>query len=102
MSAEQLVQRLLAMEAQIDSQRLRTGYITDDEWERLSDAIGLLSEMPIFIEDSANISIAEMRSKARRLHMEQGLGFIVIDYLQLMQGGIRRTACRRSPRSRGR
>jgi len=86
MSAEQLVQRLLAMEAQIDSQRLRTGYIAEDEWERLSDAIGLLSEIPLFIEDSANISIAEMRSKARRLAMEQGLGLLVIDYLQLMQG----------------
>ena len=86
MSAEQLVQRLLAMEAQIDSQRLRTGYISEDEWDRLSDAIGLLSEMPVFIEDSANISIAEMRSKARRLYMEQGLGLIVVDYLQLMQG----------------
>jgi replicative DNA helicase len=86
MSAEQLVQRLLSMQAQIDSQHLRTGYITDDEWGRLGEAIGQLSEVPIFIEDSAIISISEMRSKARRLHMEQGLGLIVIDYLQLMQG----------------
>lgn len=89
MSAEQLVQRLLAMQAQIDSQHLRTGYISEDEWERLSDAIGLMSEVPLFIEDSANISVTEMRSKARRLHMEQGLGLIVVDYLQLMQGGNR-------------
>ena len=87
MSAEQLVQRLLAMEAQIDSQHLRTGYISDDEWDRLGAAIGQISDIPIFIEDSANISLSEMRSKARRLHMEQGLGLIVIDYLQLMQGG---------------
>jgi replicative DNA helicase len=86
MSAEQLVQRLLSMEAQIDSQRLRTGYISEDEWDRLSDAIGRLSEVPMYIEDSANVSIAEMRSKARRLAMEQSLDLIVIDYLQLMQG----------------
>ncbi len=86
MSAEQLVQRLLAMEAQIDSQHLRTGYITDDEWDRLGEAVGQLSDIPMFLEDSANISLSEMRSKARRLHMEQGLGLIVIDYLQLMQG----------------
>ncbi len=86
MSAEQVVQRLLAMEAQIDSQHLRTGYISEDEWDRLAEAIGLLSEAPLYIEDSANISVAEMRSKARRLSMEQGLGLIVVDYLQLMQG----------------
>jgi replicative DNA helicase len=86
MSAEQLVQRLLAMEAQIDSQHLRTGYISDDEWIRLGEAIGQLSEVPIYIDDTPNISITEMRSKARRLHMEQGLGLVVVDYLQLMQG----------------
>ena len=86
MSAEQLVQRLLSMEAQIDSQRLRTGYIADDEWGRLNEALGSLSEIPIYIEDSANITIAEMRSKARRLHMERGLDLIIVDYLQLMSG----------------
>lgn len=86
MSGEQLVQRLLAMEAQIDSQNLRTGYISDHEWDSLSEAIGLLSEAPLYIEDSANISISEMRSKARRLSMEQGLELIIVDYLQLMRG----------------
>lgn len=86
MSAEQLVQRILSMEAQIDSQHLRTGYISDDEWIRLGEAIGQLSEVPIYIDDTPNISITEMRSKSRRLHMEQGLGLIVLDYLQLMQG----------------
>lgn len=89
MSGEQLVQRLLAMEAQIDSQRLRTGYITEDEWGSLTEAIGVLSEIPIYIEDSPNITIAEMRSKARRLHMERGLDLLIVDYLQLMQGGSR-------------
>lgn len=89
MSAEQLVQRLLSMEAQIDSQHLRTGYISDDEWVRLGEAIGQLSEVPLFVDDTANISLAEMRSKTRRLHMEQGLGLVVVDYLQLMQGSSR-------------
>jgi replicative DNA helicase len=86
MSSEQLVQRLLSMEAKIDSQRLRTGYIADDEWGRLNEGMGVLSSLPIYFEDSANISIAEMRSKARRLHMERGLDLIIVDYLQLMQG----------------
>lgn len=88
MSKEQLVQRLLSSEAQIESQRLRTGRITQNEWEPLSRAIGELSEMPIFIDDTPNITVTEMRSQARRLQAEQKkeMGLILIDYLQLMEG----------------
>lgn len=89
MSKEQLVQRLLASEAGIESSYLRTGRISQTQWEPLSRAIGMLSEMPIFIDDTPNITISQMRSQARRLQAEQStdLGLIVIDYLQLMEGG---------------
>ncbi|MBW4575118.1 MAG: replicative DNA helicase [Aphanothece sp. CMT-3BRIN-NPC111] len=89
MSKEQLVQRLLSTEAKIESNRLRAGRITQNEWESLSSAIGILSELPIFIDDTANITMAQMRSQARRLQAEQGgkLGLILLDYLQLMEGG---------------
>ncbi|MBK1989723.1 replicative DNA helicase [Sphaerospermopsis aphanizomenoides BCCUSP55] len=88
MSKEQLVQRLLASEAQIESSYLRTGRISQTQWEPLSRAIGMLSEMPIFIDDTPNITVTQMRSQARRLQAEQNaeLGLIVIDYLQLMEG----------------
>jgi len=89
MSKEQLVQRLLASEAGIESNYLRSGRISQNQWEYLSRAIGNLSELPIFIDDSANISVTEMRSQARRLQAENGgeLGLVLIDYLQLMEGG---------------
>ncbi|MEA5553165.1 replicative DNA helicase [Anabaena cylindrica UHCC 0172] len=89
MSKEQLVQRLLASEAGIESGYLRSGRISQTQWEPLSRAIGMLSEMPIFIDDTANITVTQMRSQARRLQAEQNteLGLIVIDYLQLMEGG---------------
>ncbi|MDF5720371.1 MAG: replicative DNA helicase [Rhizonema sp. PD37] len=89
MSKEQLVQRLLASEAGIETGYLRTGRISQTQWEPLSRAIGMLSEMPIFIDDTPNITVTEMRSQARRLQAEAGteLGLIVIDYLQLMEGG---------------
>ncbi len=88
MSKEQLVQRLLASEAGIETGYLRTGRISQTQWEPLSRAIGMLSEMPIFIDDTPNITVTEMRSQARRLQAEAGteLGLIVIDYLQLMEG----------------
>ena len=88
MSKEQLVQRLLASEAGIESGYLRSGRIAQTQWEPLSRAIGILSEMPIFIDDTPNITVTEMRSQARRLQAEAGtdLGLIVIDYLQLMEG----------------
>ena len=88
MSKEQLVQRLLASEAGIESNRLRAGRVSQNEWEPLSRAIGMLSEMAIFIDDTPNITVTEMRSQARRLQAEQGgaMGLILLDYLQLMEG----------------
>lgn len=88
MSKEQLVQRLLSMDAGVDQQRLRTGWIEDDEWERLIYSMGKLSEANIWIEDTAGISTTEMRSKARRLQAEHGVDLIIVDYLQLMQSNI--------------
>ncbi|MGD1703356.1 replicative DNA helicase [Dapis sp. BLCC M229] len=88
MSKEQLVLRLLASEARIESNRLRSGRISQNEWEPLTSAIGTLSEMPIFIDDTPNITVNEIRSKTRQLQSEQGgaLGLILLDYLQLMEG----------------
>ncbi|MDY7005218.1 MAG: DnaB-like helicase C-terminal domain-containing protein [Cyanobacteriota bacterium] len=87
MSKEQLVLRLLASEARIESNRLRSGRISQSEWEPLTSAIGTLAEMPIFIDDTANITVNEIRSKVRQLQSEQGgaLGLILLDYLQLME-----------------
>lgn len=89
MSKEQLVQRLLASEVRIESGRLRAGRVSQQEWEPLGHAISSLSQVPIFIDDTPNISVTEIRSKARRLQAEQGgvLGLILLDYLQLMDGG---------------
>jgi len=86
MSKEQLVARLLSMDAGVDQSRLRTGYLDDDEWERISDAVGRLSEANIYIDDTPAITLVEMRSKARRLMMEHGFSLMIVDYLQLMQG----------------
>ena len=88
MSKEQLVQRLLASEAGIESSYLRSGRISQTQWEPLSRAIDKLSDTPLFIDDTANITVTQMRSQARRLQAEQTkeLGLIVIDYLQLMEG----------------
>ncbi len=86
MSKEQLVQRLLCMEARIDSSKLRGGFLTDSDWPRLTRAAGELSEAAIFVDDTPAINILEMRAKARRLQKEHGLGLIIVDYLQLMRG----------------
>ncbi len=88
MSKEQLVQRLLSSEVRIESGRLRAGRISQQEWEPLGHAISTLSQVPVFIDDTPNITVNEIRSKARRLQAEQGgaLGMIMIDYLQLMEG----------------
>jgi replicative DNA helicase len=86
MSRDQLVQRLICSEAGIDSHRLRTGFIEESEWSKIAQAIGELSEAPIFIDDTPGISVMELRTKARRLQAEHDLGFIIVDYLQLMQG----------------
>lgn len=86
MSKEQLVQRMLCSESQVDSHKLRTGRLDEDDWPRLAQAMGPLSDAPIFIDDTPGISSLEVRAKARRLKAEKGLGLIVIDYLQLMSG----------------
>lgn len=88
MSKQQLVYRLLSSELGLETSRLRTGRLDPNEWTILGQGINNLSEMPIFIDDTPNIAISEMRSKARRLQAEQGgaLGLILIDYLQLMEG----------------
>ncbi len=88
MSKSQLVYRLLSSEVQIESGRLRAGRVAQHEWEPLGHAISALSQLPVFIDDTPNISVTEMRSKARRLQAENGgaLGLILIDYLQLMEG----------------
>ena len=88
MSKLQLVYRLLSSEVEIESNRLRSGRIAQHEWEKLGHAISQLSQMPVFIDDTPNISVTEMRSKTRRLQAEQGgvLGLVLIDYLQLMEG----------------
>jgi replicative DNA helicase len=86
MSVEQLVQRLLCSEANVDSQKLRAGFIDDDEWQRITEAMGTLSDAPMFIDDSANATAMELRTKARRLKAEHDIGAVFIDYLQLMQG----------------
>lgn len=87
MSGEQFVQRLLAMDTGVDSQRLRLGFVEDDEWPRISRSLGHLAGAPIFIDDTPAISIVELRSKARRLQSESGVDLIIVDYLQLMRGG---------------
>jgi replicative DNA helicase len=87
MSKEQLIDRMLASEAGIDSWKLRTGSLEDKDFEKLNKAMGVLAEAPIYIDDSAMTNVMEMRTKARRLQSEHDLGLIVIDYLQLMSGG---------------
>lgn len=86
MSKEQLVQRMLCAESTIDSQRLRIGELEEKDWTKLVSGADRLSAAPIFIDDTAGITVMEMRSKARRLKIEYDLKLIIIDYLQLMQG----------------
>jgi len=86
MSKEQLVLRMLCSEARVDAQKLRTGFLSREDWERLTRSAGRLSEAPIFIDDSASLSILEMRAKARRLMAEHDLKMVIVDYLQLVRG----------------
>ncbi|MDM5329547.1 replicative DNA helicase [Neobacillus sp. CF12] len=86
MGAEQLVMRMLCSEGNIDAQRLRTGSLTDDDWGKLTMAMGALSNSGIFIDDTPGVRISDIRSKCRRLKQEHGLGMILIDYLQLILG----------------
>jgi replicative DNA helicase len=86
MSKEQLFLRMLTSEARIDSHRLRTGFLVESDWGRLSHALGTLSEAKIYIDDTPGIGALEMRAKSRRLAAEHGLDMLVVDYIQLMQG----------------
>ncbi|URN95905.1 MAG: replicative DNA helicase [Candidatus Pristimantibacillus lignocellulolyticus] len=86
MSAAQLVQRMICAEANVDATRMRTGNLEPDDWEKLTMAIGALSEAEIFIDDTPGITVADIRAKCRRLKKEKGLGMILIDYLQLISG----------------
>jgi len=86
MPADALAMRMLSSLGQIDQHRLRTGRLNDDDWPRLTSAIALLNEAPLFIDDTPALSVTELRARARRLKREHGLSLIVIDYIQLMQG----------------
>lgn len=86
MSKEQLVNRLFALEAGVDAQKLRTGQLNDQDWERLIEGAGVIGKSKLMIDDTPGISISELRSKCRRLKLEHGLSMVIIDYLQLMSG----------------
>ena len=88
MSKEQLSMRMLCSEARVDSTRIRGGFSGEEDWLRLTDAASLLAGAPIFIDDSSDITSLSIRAKSRRLKMDQNLGLIIIDYLQLMRGGL--------------
>ncbi len=90
MSAEQLVNRLMCSEAMVDNQKMKTGKLEDDDWKKFARAMGPMSEAPIFIDDTPGITATDIRAKCRRLKLEKGLGLIIIDYLQLVEGRGRR------------
>ena len=95
MSKEQLVNRVLCSEAMVDSNKLKTGKIEENDWVKIVEALGPLSEAEMYIDDTAGISITEIRAKARKLKLEKNIGLIIIDYLQLIQGsGNRRNGSR--------
>ena len=86
MSKEQLVNRMLSMESNVDTQKLRTGTLTDSDWDAVVEGVGIIGNSSLIIDDTPGISISELRSKCRKMKLEQGLGMIIIDYLQLMTG----------------
>lgn len=86
MSKEQLVQRMLCSHARVNAHNVRTGFLSQSDWPRLTNAAGKLSEAPIFIDDTAGLSVLELRAKARRLKSQHNIQLIMVDYLQLMQG----------------
>ena len=85
MSKSQLVNRILCSEAMVDSNKIRTGKIEEDDWVKLATALGPLSEAPIYIDDTPGITVTEIRAKCRKLKLEKNIGLIVIDYLQLLK-----------------
>lgn len=87
MSKDQLVKRLLAMNSHVDSQKIRTGNLEDEEWDRLVSSVRQIGHSHLVIDDTSGITVSELRSKCRRLKIEQNLDLVVIDYLQLMSGG---------------
>ena len=89
MSKDQLVNRILCSEAMVDSNKVRTGRLGEDDWVKLAGAIGPLSEAEIYIDDTPGISVTEIRTKCRKLSIDKGIGLVVIDYLQLVQGSKR-------------
>lgn len=89
MSKEQLVDRLLSMQSGVDAWALRTGNLTDNDFEKLADAMGVLGEAPIYLDDTPGITVADLRTKARREAHQRQPGLIIVDYLQLMSGGSR-------------
>ena len=86
MSKEQLVNRMLSMESNVDSQKLRTGSLTDADWDAVVEGVGVIGSSRLIIDDTPGISITELRSKCRKMKLEQGLSLVIIDYLQLMSG----------------
>ncbi len=94
MSKEQMVNRILCSEAMVDSNKLRTGKIEEEDWVKIASSIGPLSEAPIYIDDTPGISIMEIRAKCRKLKLEKNIGLVIIDYLQLVQGSNKRGGSR--------
>lgn len=94
MSKEQIGNRILCSEAMVDSNKIRTGQIEDSDWGKLATASGILSDAPIYIDDTPGISVTEIRAKCRKLAMDKKIGLVVIDYLQLIQGNSRRGGTR--------
>ena len=94
MSKEQMVNRILCSEAMVDSNKVRTGKLEDDDWTKLAEAIGPLSEAEIYIDDTPGISVMEIRAKCRKLKLEKNIGMVVIDYLQLVQGSNKKNGSR--------
>ena len=94
MSKEQMTNRILCSEAMVDSNKVRTGKIEDDDWTKLAEASGALSTSQIFIDDTPGISAMEIRAKCRKLSLEKGLGLVVIDYIQLVQGSNKKNGSR--------
>ncbi|MCD7908074.1 MAG: replicative DNA helicase [Clostridium sp.] len=86
MSKEQLVNRMLSMESNVDAQKLRTGSLTDSDWDAVVEGVGIIGNAKLVIDDTPGISISELRSKCRKMKLEHGLSIIIIDYLQLMSG----------------
>ncbi len=94
MSKEQLVNRILSMDSKVEAQLMRTGNVGDADWEKLAESAGAISRAPLIIDDTPGISIGELRSKCRKYKLENDLGLVIIDYLQLMSGGSKRTDSR--------